>query len=324
MVVITTQGVPAGERFDFWRDRIAHTALEFRMEPVEHAPYGEIRLAAIGGIGLMKYDGAVATSYSRTRAEISRSQGPYFFVQLQLRGNCQLERAEQQSTLLVGEGFVGDPLREFKMAFDTSLDAGKCSLVVRLPREALSARVARPDLVHCSLLQRHRPLARLLTSYLLNGLDVADEISPEAAVLFEDHATELLAQALKEAWAEQPTPSEAWREAIFVRACRLIKLRCSNPHLAPVPLARELGISSRLLQRIFAERAETVMKRVFSERIARAAKLLGAPDAAHRSVTEIAFSCGFNDSSHFGRVFVAQTSMTPTEWRRRGLEIAAR
>ena len=175
----------------------------------------------------------------------------------------QLERAEQQSTRLVGEGLVGDPLREFKMGFDTSLEAGKCSLVVRVPREALSARVTRPDLVHCSLLQRHRPLARLLISYLLNGLDVADRISPGAAVLFEDHATDLLAQALKEAWAEHSTPSETCREAMYVRACRLIKLRCGNAHLTPEPLALELGISSRLLQRIFAERAETVMKRIF-------------------------------------------------------------
>ena len=60
------------------------------------------------------------------------------------------------------------------------------------------------------------------------------------------------------------------------------------------------------------------MKRVFAERVNRAAKLLGAPEAAHRTVTDIAFSCGFNDSSHFGRVFAAELLMTPTEWRRQG------
>src|SRR4051794_4548636 len=36
---------------------------------------------------------------------------------------------------------------------------------------------------------------------------------------------------------------------------------------------------------------------------ARAARLLSAPEAADRSITDIAFACGFNDSSHFGRVF---------------------
>ena len=233
MAVITTDGVPSGERFEFWRDSITRSALEFRMEPVAHVPRGEIRLAAVGGVGLMKYDGAVVTRYTRTRVEISRSQGPYYFVQLQLRGHCLLERGEEQSTLLIGDGFVGDPLREFNMVFGAPGNAGKCSLVVRFPREELSARLARPDLLHRSVLRRQRPLTRLLTSYLLNGLEVADEITPEASALFEEHAVELLAQALRESWAEAPEPSAAWREAIFVRACRLIRLRYGNANLGP-------------------------------------------------------------------------------------------
>lgn len=317
MALITTEGLRPAERFEFWRDSIARSALEFRMEPVAQAPHGQIRIAALGSLGLMQFDGAVATRYTRGRVEIARSQGPYYFVQLQLYGHCLLERREEQSILSVGDGFVGDPLREFDMVFGAPGNAGKRSLVARFPRQALSARLPRPDLVDRAILWGNRPLTRLLTSYLLNGLDIADEATPEAAALFEEHAVELLAQALRESWAEQPQPSAAWREAIFVRACRLIRLRHGDPRLAPQRLARELGISTRLLQRIFAERGETVMKRIFAERTARAAELLGAPDAMHRSVTDIAFSCGFNDSSHFGRVFAARMAMTPTEWRKR-------
>jgi AraC-like DNA-binding protein len=58
------------------------------------------------------------------------------------------------------------------------------------------------------------------------------------------------------------------------------------------------------------------MKFILAERLKGAARLLAAPEAAHRSVTDIAFSCGFNDSSHFGRVFAAKMGVTPTEWRR--------
>jgi AraC-like DNA-binding protein len=65
------------------------------------------------------------------------------------------------------------------------------------------------------------------------------------------------------------------------------------------------------------------MRRIFAERIGRAAHLLRVPEAAHRTVTDIAFSCGFNDSSHFGRVFAARMSMTPTDWRRRGTDPTA-
>ena len=313
-VIITTPDAPPGDRFEFWRETIARAALQFRMEPMERLPHGKIRIVTAGGLALMRIEGALASRYVRTRVEIARSQGPFNFLHLQLNGDCLLRSGEQRSVLTVGDAFVADPLREFDMNFAAP---DKRSLVVRFRKEALSARVGRPDLVPCAVLRRDQPIARLLSSYLINGLEVADGVTPEAGALFEEQATELLAQALRESWAELPEPSLALREGLFVRARRLIKLRFGDPDLGPEALARELGVSARFLQRVFAERGETVMKRVFAERIGRAGELLCAADAAHRSVTDIAFACGFSDSSHFGRVFAKQMAMTPTEWRRR-------
>jgi len=127
----------------------------------------------------------------------------------------------------------------------------------------------------------------------------------------------LLAQLLDEAHRDHPTPSAAWRSAIFLGACQLIALKFGDPELTPDELARELGVSSRTLARVFAANHETVMRRVFDERLRQAARLLTAPEAAHRSVTDIAFACGFNDVSHFGRMFAARMHMTPSRWRRR-------
>ena len=321
MQVITTEGVPPGERCEFWRDIVARGALRFRMDSLEtadHAPHAEARLAAIGGLALVTFESAFTMRYSRTRAEIARSQPPYYFVQLQLAGPLQLQRGEQQFSLSVGDGFVVDPLREFEMTFAVPDNARRRTLVAGFPKEAMTTRMPRPESLHGTVLRRNMPLARLLAGYLLKGFDVADDLTPEAATLFGEHAVELLTQSLRESWGKAPQPSEAWREALFIRACRLVRLRHGDPRLAPEPLARELGVSTRLLHRIFAEHGETVMKRVFVERLNRAENLLSAPEAAHRTVTDIAFSCGFNDSSHFGRVFAAHKSMTPTEWRRRG------
>ena len=323
MTVITTDNVPPRERFEFWRDSIARSALEFRMEPVKHTPRGTARLATVGGLSVMKFDGSVVARYTRTRTEISRSQAPRYFVQIQLRTQCVLDHGKDQSLIEVGDGFVADPLREFDMRFATPENPHKRVLVAGFLKEAVSARVARPDLVHGAVLRHSRPLMRLLTGYLLTGLEIAAEMTPQDTALFEDHAVELLAQALRESRAEEVQPSEAWREALFLRACRLIRLRYGDPALGAEPLAAELGVSNRLLQRIFAQRGETIMRRIFAERIARAAQLLRAREAAHRTVTDIAFSCGFNDSSHFGRVFAAHMSMTPTDWRRRGPEPTA-
>jgi AraC family transcriptional regulator, positive regulator of tynA and feaB len=141
MAVITTADVPPGDRFEFWRETIARSALQFRMQPTEHPPRGEIRFAAVGSLATMQIDGAVATRYTRGRVEIARSQGPYNFLHLQLHGDCLLQSGEQQSVLAVGDAFVVDPLREFDMTFVTPDNSSKRSLVVRFRKEALSARV---------------------------------------------------------------------------------------------------------------------------------------------------------------------------------------
>jgi AraC-like DNA-binding protein len=108
----------------------------------------------------------------------------------------------------------------------------------------------------------------------------------------------------------------ARRLELYARAERFIALRLDDPDLVPGEIAARLGVSHRLLQKIFAERGRTVMSRIWEERVNRAARLLAAPQTADRSVTDIAFACGFKDSSHFGRVFAARKGATPARWRK--------
>jgi AraC-like DNA-binding protein len=61
---------------------------------------------------------------------------------------------------------------------------------------------------------------------------------------------------------------------------------------------------------------ETSFQRyVLAERLARCERDLSSPRLAHRQVGEIAFAWGFNDLSHFGRVFREHYGMSPREWR---------
>ena len=168
---------------------------------------------------------------------------------------------------------------------------------------------------------RGQPLARLWARHLADGYRLADTLSPAAATLFARHSIELLAQALDERGHLQPTPSDAWRAALFLRACRLIACEFGDPMLTPDRIASKLRVSTRTLDRTFAGHNETVMRRVYDERVRQAARLLTDAGAGHRSVTEVAFACGFSDASHFfGRAFAARLHMTPSLWRqqRRG------
>jgi AraC-like DNA-binding protein len=158
-----------------------------------------------------------------------------------------------------------------------------------------------------------------MSCYVVNGLELAGEFSRDAAELFSQHSIELLSCALAESHSNEPASSNALREALFVRACRLIRFKFGDPGLTPAQIAHQLGISTRLLQRIFAERGMTVMRQIFRERTSQAARLLAEPGSAHRTITDIAFACGFNGSSHFNRLFTASMGKSPSQWRKQAL-----
>ncbi len=87
----------------------------------------------------------------------------------------------------------------------------------------------------------------------------------------------------------------------------------ARQNLAPVVVARELGISLRQLHVVF-EGAELSFSRTLSTmRIEEAKRLLLAFPAL--PVTQIAYGCGFDSLATFYRVFASTYGMTPGETR---------
>ena len=76
--------------------------------------------------------------------------------------------------------------------------------------------------------------------------------------------------------------------------------------------ARELGRSTRSLQRVLQRRGKTFSQVVADTRAAAAVRLLDADD---RGLAEIGFLCGYADQAHFTRSFRAAMATTPRAFR---------
>jgi AraC-like DNA-binding protein len=59
---------------------------------------------------------------------------------------------------------------------------------------------------------------------------------------------------------------------------------------------------------------------LFSRRIAKCQEALADPSQTHRQVSDIAYSWGFADVSHFGRLFKNATGMTPRTYRKHAFD----
>ena len=95
----------------------------------------------------------------------------------------------------------------------------------------------------------------------------------------------------------------------------------SNSQVSPTLVANELDISVRYLHWLFKQTNETVIQFLTRKRIELAQLLLVSSSKSTFNVTEIAFMCGFNDSTHFSRRFKQQVGISPSQFRKNNLKI---
>ncbi|MGH7005023.1 MAG: helix-turn-helix domain-containing protein, partial [Alphaproteobacteria bacterium] len=89
----------------------------------------------------------------------------------------------------------------------------------------------------------------------------------------------------------------------------------ADPTLSPRGAADALGISVRLVHRLFEEMGTSFGRWVLERRLDACRRALDGP--APRAISDIAFAWGFNELSHFSRAFKARFGVAPRDFRAR-------
>lgn len=95
-----------------------------------------------------------------------------------------------------------------------------------------------------------------------------------------------------------------------------LRANLANPALSPKLLADRMGVSVRTVHNRFEDAGLTFGRWVSEQRLLACHKVLSDPVFDAQSVSEIAFAWGFNDLSHFNKVFRARFGTTPTSVRK--------
>ena len=89
----------------------------------------------------------------------------------------------------------------------------------------------------------------------------------------------------------------------------------ADPNLSAATLAQKFRCSERYVHKLFAGTGRSVGQHVNDRRISACTRdLLDNP--RNRKVAEIAFAAGFQDISHFNRLFKRMNGAAPREFRR--------
>lgn len=101
---------------------------------------------------------------------------------------------------------------------------------------------------------------------------------------------------------------------------KVINQNLHRPDLCVGELAKQFGYSMRYVQRLFSEEDCTVSKYIRRQRLEGCKRQLADAAWLHHSITEIAFSWGFNSSAHFSRVFKEEYGVSAREHRKQALK----
>lgn len=169
-----------------------------------------------------------------------------------------------------------------------------------------------PDLVSSSTLyfSRRDPFSPLLSGYFGALLSQIDSLSDSRASVAIDGGLDITARAAREQRRDQPQDKSS---LVVEQVIRYLEANLRDPELDLDRVATRFSLSARYLQILFARRGTTLTEWVRERRLENCRRALEAKKS-DETITDIALDWGFNDPSHFGRLFRQRFGMTPKDY----------
>jgi AraC-like DNA-binding protein len=314
----STAELPPHRRLEYWNDLAGSAFTPLVTDPVDRRAFvGRLTRMQVGELRIAeaRSDPAIVR---HSRQHVARSREAIFMLCLQLDGVSINRQQGRESVLRYGDFHLLDSSRPYELTFRQS----NRMLVLSIPHTDLARRMPNPESLVAIPMSGRNGVAGLLSSLLCNFWQqrrTGDEtfLSPR----FSEAILDLTASAFAGIHAAAPAGSSiaiARRDQIRT----YIETHLHDPTLTPGSVAAAVHLSPRRLHQLFEADGETVGAYILRRRLEECARAMSDASQRSRTVTEIAFLHGFNNASHFGRVFRERYQATPSDFRRRAIAAA--
>jgi len=188
---------------------------------------------------------------------------------------------------------------------------------IRIPNEVLEQHALRLDELIARSIAPQTPALALLIDYLDTVDRRSNQLPPPLRELVQTHIHDLVALVLGANGERVSTVNGRGLKAARERAIkRDIAAGMAQRDLNIEAVAARHKISARSLQRLFAREQSTFTGHLMELRLNAVRHMLRDGRHAARSISELAFDCGFGDMSHFNHAFRRRFDASPTQIRR--------
>jgi len=307
---ISTDGVKVSERREIWRIGTASVCGPHEIEFLGDRPFSaDFEHADVSNLVFSRLICRTPHRAIRT-AHLARHDDRHLVkAVLVTRGGCTVEQYGRAIYLRSGEWSIYDTTQPYRMTVP-----GRAEMFLLLiPRDRFVTRNF--DLRH--LVARRMSgcsgLGKLIWNLISNTFDQIPDIADRSSHEVADIVVQMMRLALLDLAGDRaPGDSKA---ALRDRIKLYIASHLADPELSLTKLAAATGCTKRYLHMAFHGEGDSISDFILKQRLERCRIDLLDPACARRSITDIAYSWGFNSSNHFSRCFKQFFGASPRHLR---------
>jgi AraC family transcriptional regulator, positive regulator of tynA and feaB len=311
--IIATSEVHPRDRFDYWYEVTRQTFGPYQSDVPQPASFnGEFRTLRLNGLTVS----TVHSSYMRAwRGPQQSARNPDMAnLIIQLWGTTKFQQDGREAVVNIGDFALIDLKRP--CAFRHA-DNGKY-IAITLDRRDLEARLGPLSRWTARRVDGNAGTGALASTFVRALPDQMNSLSDQSQFVIASQLIDLVALAFKELEGTGFVHSSA-RLASLLRLKSVVEGKLPDSSATCEEIAAAAGISVRYANQLLDAEGTSLQKLLYAKRLERCSAALADPAQSYRQISDIAFSWGFADVSHFGRLFKAMTGMSPREYRKRNM-----
>lgn len=237
------------------------------------------------------------------------SETGYLKIVAPWQGSASVEQHSRQAGARSGGWVIYDTTGSYAIANPEHVE----HLIVMLPKEQMVERGVKLEELMARQVGAARGISRVALDTMRSTWQELPNMSEDAA----RGAGELIMQLVRLSLLELAGQATAvtQREALKDRILTYVARNLRDPQLSIDRIAQALNCSKRHLHNAFADGDETLASTILRLRLDACIRDLCHDTQDARAITDIALSWGFNNLSHFSRVFREHTGVSPSEYR---------
>ncbi len=310
---VSTDDVAPRERATLWREWISKHFGGLQSDLYGDTDFdGRLQSQRAGELILTKLE-ANRHRVVRTPDRARQSEAAYLKIVAPLQGRAGVEQMGRQAWVGPGSWTIYDTTGSYAVGNPEGVE----HLIVMVRKAQMVERGLRLEQLMARPVGGASGIARVALTTMRSTYQELPNMSADAARGAGELIAQLVHLSLLELAGQETQLTQ--RAALKDRIRGYVALQLHNPALTVEQIAHALNCSKRHLYNAWADEDETLASYIQRLRLEACIRELQQAGRQAKPITDIALSWGFNNLSHFSRVFREHTGRSPSEFRAESL-----